>query len=77
MPLEILKCSNNKQILQVNKTTNACENKKYFQTNACRVNDSSTLDQNAAIDYTNDIIYIPRSILSNSINNNNKDINFD
>ena len=39
-----------------------------------RVNDS-TLDH-SAIDYTNDILYIPRRILPNSIYNNNKDIRF-
>ena len=53
MPLEILKCSNNKEILKVNTITNACENTKYFCTNTCRVSDS-TLDH-SAIDYTNDI----------------------
>jgi hypothetical protein len=50
MPLEILKCSNNKETLKVNTITNACENGKYLWTNTCRVNDS-TLDQ-SAIDYT-------------------------
>jgi hypothetical protein len=30
MPLEVLKCSNNKEILKVNTITNASENTKYF-----------------------------------------------
>ena len=74
MPLEILKSSNNKETLKVNTITNACENTKYFWTNTCRVDDS-TLDH-SAIDYTNDIYNIPRSILPNSINNNIREIRF-